>query len=303
MTNKIKKKVTYFDKVYNERKYLEELFYQHDYKYIEASLFEDFETFTKSNPYVETKDLMKTVLRNGQVVLLRPDITSRLIELLGWKESSESEKLFYYTKTYSYNKFKISEERQFGIEFLKEKTDLPSEIFILLNNILKRYKNKSVLELGSELFIKTLMKEAKLSKSDYKLVLSALRDKDLYLLKGVLSKYENNQLLSDIFSINGTLNEIISTLSNYELSTELLNALEDIKQANQVCKDLDLDYKFDLSLVSPYEYYNGLLFNVFIEDSNKALIKGGNYDVKSNLFDGIGFVVDLDELVKKGELK
>lgn len=81
------------------------------------------------------------------------------------------------------------------------------------------------------------------------------------------------KILRDILLLNGTYEDVINQLSTYGLSKE------DIQSIIRFGKDeLPTNTAYDLSLLSEYDYYSGIVLQGYIEKSNIPFLYGGRYD-------------------------
>jgi ATP phosphoribosyltransferase regulatory subunit len=78
--------------------------------------------------------------------------------------------------------------------------------------------------------------------------------------------------------------------------------ISELTKVNEHFKNETNKITYDLSLVSELNYYDGIIFRGYIENSNKEMIKGGRYDSFTEQFGfkipAIGFSIELDELIK-----
>ncbi|HFL3244705.1 TPA: ATP phosphoribosyltransferase regulatory subunit, partial [Clostridioides difficile] len=81
-------------------------------------------------------------------------------------------------------------------------------------------------------------------------------------------------------------------------------ALEELKQVNNLieeCNFLD-KARFDLSMITMLDYYEGIMFRGYYPNSYKEILSGGRYDSLTKEYGkeipAIGFTLSVDELMK-----
>jgi len=75
-----------------------------------------------------------------------------------------------------------------------------------------------------------------------------------------------------------------------------------ISEISYLIKNLDQDIEFDLSLLSKFDYYDGIIFKGYSRQLNMPIVRGGRYDQLSSLFKksipAVGFSVEFDALMR-----
>ncbi len=299
--------IKYYQKMFSLRKEIEDFLFAEGYLVMEPSIFENYDQFININSRTDKKSTVKLLDNNSGILILTPDITTGIVNrfLPRW-EYGDALKIFYYGKTYKHDKGGIRENREIGIEIIGDK-GLNTDIYVLKTamQIIDRYSQNYLLEIGNSKFLKGLMDSCSFAKEDYENILDILSSKSEEELKEYISKYETTDAmitLSNILALEGTLGEIVKLLGNLYLNDLMKQAVEELKRVDEYMKTVTNNVIYDLSIVSRLGYYDGTILRGYIEGSNKEIIKGGRYDSFARQFGNdvgaMGFTLELDELFK-----
>ncbi len=280
-----------------------------EYFQIEPQLFEEYDEFTTINNKIPEESMVKVV--NGKVMVLRADITTSIIKSLvpRWEDGLKL-KLFYNSSIYkNKNTVGIKEIRQIGCEYLGEASvEADREVVKLALKILEKYNNNFILEVGSSKYIHGLLEELNLNKNCENQIKNLLYTKNTHELKVYIEelkiKHEVKELLSNILSLQGNLYNVIEKSNKFYCNNKMKQALEELKQVNNLieeCNFLD-KARFDLSMITMLDYYEGIMFRGYYPNSYKEILSGGRYDSLTKEYGkeipAIGFTLSVDELMK-----
>ncbi|MDL0364756.1 ATP phosphoribosyltransferase regulatory subunit, partial [Clostridioides difficile] len=275
----------------------------------EPQLFEEYDEFTTINNKIPEESMVKVV--NGKVMVLRADITTSIIKSLvpRWEDGLKL-KLFYNSSIYkNKNTVGIKEIRQIGCEYLGEASvEADREVVKLALKILEKYNNNFILEVGSSKYIHGLLEELNLNKNCENQIKNLLYTKNTHELKVYIEelkiKREVKELLSNILSLQGNLYNVIEKSNKFYCNNKMKQALEELKQVNNLieeCNFLD-KARFDLSMITMLDYYEGIMFRGYYPNSYKEILSGGRYDSLTKEYGkeipAIGFTLSVDELMK-----
>ncbi|MCM1243909.1 MAG: ATP phosphoribosyltransferase regulatory subunit, partial [Roseburia sp.] len=104
---------------------------------------------------------------------------------------------------------------------------------------------------------------------------------------------------SDLFGSIDALKEAKSAVNNSR-SKEAIERLERVYEA--LCEyGVEKYISFDLTMLSKYNYYTGIIFKAYTYGVGDAIVKGGRYDTLLGRFGknapAIGFMVAVDDLL------
>ncbi|HBF4285648.1 ATP phosphoribosyltransferase regulatory subunit [Clostridioides difficile] len=306
---RIEDEVIYSKKRYKLKREIDKLFLDEEYFQIEPQLFEEYDEFTTINNKIPEESMVKVV--NGKVMVLRADITTSIIKSLvpRWEDGLKL-KLFYNSSIYkNKNIVGIKEIRQIGCEYLGEASvEADREVVKLALKILEKYNNNFILEVGSSKYIHGLLEDLNLNKNCENQIKNLLYTKNTHELKVYIEelkiKREVKELLSNILSLQGNLYNVIEKSNKFYCNNKMKQALEELKQVNNLieeCNFLD-KARFDLSMITMLDYYEGIMFRGYYPNSYKEILSGGRYDSLTKEYGkeipAIGFTLSVDELMK-----
>ncbi|PPV24498.1 ATP phosphoribosyltransferase regulatory subunit [Clostridioides difficile] len=306
---RIEDEVIYSKKRYKLKREIDKLFLDEEYFQIEPQLFEEYDEFTTINNKIPEESMVKVV--NGKVMVLRADITTSIIKSLvpRWEDGLKL-KLFYNSSIYkNKNTVGIKEIRQIGCDYVGEASvEADREVVKLALKILEKYNNNFILEVGSSKYIHGLLEELNLNKNCENQIKNLLYTKNTHELKVYIEelkiKREVKELLSNILSLQGNLYNVIEKSNKFYCNNKMKQALEELKQVNNLieeCNFLD-KARFDLSMITMLDYYEGIMFRGYYPNSYKEILSGGRYDSLTKEYGkeipAIGFTLSVDELMK-----
>lgn len=302
----------FYQKKYLLKKRLEDKVTKEGFIMVEPAYFEDYDRFVKMNKRIKKDSMVQVLSNDGNLLILRPDATTSIIKELmpKWRDNSQL-KIFYDATTFTKNQSGLIEEKQqFGTEILggniKESDRV---IFNLALESLKTFKLNFIIEVSNSKFLNGLLSALGLNDS----LEQALKEIIYYKNTFELDRFINEQsidpyykeLLKNLFTLQGSLEEIDLALNKYPLNKLMIEGLNELKalRENLLEDDLNTSIRFDLSLLSKYDYYNGLTFKGYIQNVATPILNGGRYDPLTKLFglniEAIGFSINTTDLIKE----
>ncbi|MBN2286854.1 MAG: ATP phosphoribosyltransferase regulatory subunit [Tissierellales bacterium] len=305
----IKDELRYAEKRFKLKQDIERMVIEKGYISYEPGMIEDYDKYVAINTRSNRKAIVKVMNANGQISILRPDITSNLLSnLLPKWEKNLKIKIFYYEKIFKHSGSGIKEIRQMGIECLGIETiDADKEVIWLANDILSQYRKKYILEIGSSEYLKGLLQEFYLEEDEYHEVLTLLDRKnkqDLIRFAKGFKKNEAYEALVNLIDLKGGAEEVIEKAKKSYMNERMSKGLNELNEMVKFMKESGLSDNItcDLSMVSSLGYYSGVMLRGYFRESNREIIKGGRYDTYTEQFGeiipAIGFSVEMDELLK-----
>jgi len=283
------------EKKINLEERIKENFKNNGYKLIELPSYEYYEDLKKNFSNSMRRKMFKFEDREtGEILTLRPDMTSLLAKLMNLKENEMKypERIFYMGDVFRHEKMK--ERSQAGVELIgmenKYKSDL--EILIMAIEVMKSLSlEKPKLEIGSIVIFNSLMEKLNIKKEDINKIKGYLDRKDIPTLEKLVKEKEYNEIILELPNMIGK-KDILKKVENYV----------DIKGLKKVLNTLDElgyeeNYILDLGMVKEMEYYTGIIFNGFAgEETGEYILTGGRYDKLMGVR-ALGFVLNIDTLV------
>ena len=283
------------------------------YQGIETPTFEFFDVFSREVGTVPSRELYKFFDREGNTLVLRPDITPSIARAVSKYFHDETPiRLCYMGNTFiNYDQYmgRLKESTQLGAELMGDgsvKADVE-----LLSLLIKALKEAGLLEfqvsIGQVMFFKSLLKEAGIDSETEKRLRQLISDKNRFGAEELLSDCELPNELRQIFLEMTTLSGGVEVLERARTLTgneEALAALERLEKIYQGLKELSCEsyVSFDLGMLSKYHYYTGIIFRAYSYGYGEPVVKGGRYDTLLTHFGrelpAVGFAIVVDQLMR-----
>lgn len=283
------------------------LYKQWGYKEYRMAKFEEYSFYSDNRDFLSSKGILAFNNSDGRLMALKPDITLSIVK--NAKLSDSLTKLYYNESVFrmsdSSNDYK--EIKQTGVEVLGVVDDyLVSEVLMLAAKSLKTIDKDFVLSISHMAFIPSLLNEMNIGENSKKDIIGCIKGKNLHDLRSICEKCgvdgEKTELLSKLAGINGKLNDAIHVLTSLACNDEMKKACAELEFiASSLGKSELADRLYiDLSVLNNTDYYNGIIFQGYVEKAPSAVLSGGRYDnlagkLRENT-QAIGFAVYLDNL-------
>lgn len=283
------------------------------FKDIQTPTFEFFDIFNKERGTVASKNMYKFFDREGNTLVLRPDMTPAIARCVAkyYKDENMPIRLCYVGNTYINNSSyqgKLKEKTQLGAELINDETvDADAEMIALTVECLLSVGLKEFqVEIGHAEFFKGLTEEAGFSEEETEKFKSLLEKKNLFGVEGLISSknIDNNlkEILLKLPELFGSLDEIIYIKDKVKNQMSL-NAIERLEKLYKFLKLYKLEQyiTFDLGIVSQYGYYTGIVFKAYTYGNGDSIVDGGRYDNLISQFGkdttGVGLAISIDQLM------
>lgn len=281
---------------------------------IETPAFEYFDIFSKERGTVHSKEMFKFFDRGNNTLALRPDVTPSIARCVAkyHREEQLPIRLCYTGNTFvntSPYKGKLQEVTQVGAELFNDDTsDADAEmIAIMIESLLKSGLKEFQLEVGHAGFFRGLAEEAGFEDFETEELRRLIESKNFFGAEELLDSLTVAGPLKEIFlklpELLGDLKECTAFIQERTENKQVLAALERLMKVEAILGLYGfLDYvTIDLSMLSQYSYYTGVIFKAYTYGSGEALATGGRYDglVKQFGMDApaIGLAIVVDQLM------
>lgn len=262
---------------------LRKIYQGRGYRFFRLSNFERYDSYLENKRFL-TEDEVITVNDTRGTMALNPDITLSIVKNI---PAQTSQKVYYNENIFRKNR-KTGDYRQInqiGLEVLGA-VDLSTEVEILsLAMESLAVIGVSKIEISDSELLNGILE---LFPEDTRTeVLQILKNKNLQELQQLAARTELSQktlegiyrLMSSSEDIIQDLTEGINDLQAFPKITEALDRIREVVTA--CCQRTDFSnvtLQFDLSIVTDTNYYSGIIFRGFIENTPNAVLFGGRYD-------------------------
>ncbi len=283
------------------------------YHDIQTPTFEFFDIFNKERGSVVSKEMFKFIDREGNTLVLRPDITPSIARCAAKYYMDEAMPLrFCYTgNTFINNSSyqgRLKETTQLGCELVGDNTAAADGemIAIIIQCMLAAGLTEFQVEVGEVDFFKGLMEEAGIGDEIESQIRDLMEKKNFFGVEEILDEAgiqadikERILKLQELFGSVEKLSEAKSLTTNAR-SLQAVDRLETIYEI--LCAyHLENYVTFELGMLGKYKYYTGVIFKAYTYGTGELIVTGGRYDSLLEQFGkhaaSIGFAINIDQLM------
>lgn len=280
---------------------------------IQTPTFEYFDIYNKEKDTIHSKEMYKLIDREGNTLVLRPDITPSIARCVAkyYKDEILPIRLCYVGNTFinshSYQG-KLKETTQLGAELILDNTvDADAEMIALtINCLLQAGLKEFQVEIGQADFFKGLMEEADFEEDEVEQLRILIESKNLFGVEEIVSKkqigIELKEILLKLPELFGSLDKLAYAKSMTK-NKRSLNAIERLEKLYEILKEYGFEkyITFDLGMLSKYNYYTGIIFRAYTYGTGEPIVNGGRYDNLVRQFgkeaSAIGLAIVIDQLM------
>jgi len=248
---------------------------------------------------------------SGERVVLRPDGTIPVARLYidNMEKEKQLAKLFYVANIFMFEETgKETRERwQCGAELIGMGSTIADvELIVLALEVLERLGLKGIgLRLSHAGLIRALLAKLKLNPGEQTRLFDRILDGDAEALARIKFKEpELKMVLNSLLDLKGKSSGFLRNLKALFVTkdlSELEPSLDDFVSIVELLEALGCKYQIDLASGRGFEYYTGVIFQLFMGGENIG--GGGRYDALIPLMGGkdipaSGFALYLDHLMR-----
>lgn len=270
--------------------------------------FEEYGLYLENKSFMKSENVLTFTNPDGKLMALKPDVTLSIVKHAR-REREGLERVYYQESVYSYSTLsrEVTEIEQMGLEAMGDVDGyVVSEIVRLAVESLLIIGLPYVLDVSHMGFTAGLLDSAGLSPQQQADTLALIRRKSAHELEAYL---QSQNIARDIAGrivqltrLAGPFDTVLPAARRLSTNPQTDAALLELKtlyDALDAAGAAD-SLRLDLSMLNELDYYNGIVFQGFVQGAPRAVLSGGRYDLLMRRFgkeaDGIGFAVYLDEL-------
>ena len=287
---------------------LSKLYRQYGFKQFKMSKFEEYDVYAKNKDFLLSSSVITFTDTNGKLMALKPDVTLSIVK--GSNDTfTEPEKVYYSENVYRVDKgtHQFKEIMQVGLECLGD-LDIysVSEVIMLAKKSLEAISARNILDISHMGFITGLLDDAALSDKQKKKIISCIREKNTLAIESYCEEYSLDEKTANalvvLTGIYGTFPKCVEQIKKISLNEKTDAAVSELENIYEFLKQYGCEkgVNLDFSIVNDLNYYNGVIFQGFIDGVPSSVLTGGRYDnlvhklkKKSG---AVGFAVYLDLL-------
>ena len=281
------------------------------YQGIETPTFEFFDVFSREVGTVSSRELYRFFDKEGNTLVLRPDMTPSIARAVSKYFHDETPiRLCYMGNTFiNYDKYqgRLKETTQMGAELMGDGS-VASDVellSVLIEALQEAGLREFQVSVGQVEFFKALLREAGIGNAAEESLRRLISDKNRFGAEELLASYDISEKLRATFLEMATLTGGEEALQKARSLTDNAEALEALERLQEIYEGLkkkgyEKYVTFDLSMLSKYNYYTGIIFHAYSYGYGEPIAKGGRYDNLLSHFGrelpAVGFAIVVDQL-------
>ncbi len=296
------------------RKRIMKVLHSYGYRDIETPTFEFFDIFNKDRGSVASKDMFKFFDKEGNTLVLRPDITPAIARAVAkyYAEEDMPVRLSYSGNTFfnsSSYQGRMKEVTQLGAELIGDETsDADAELIsMIIHSLRASGLEEFQVEIGHTGFFAGLVEEAGISEEEAEELKLLLENKNYFGIEELLHANEHvpTACKEMILRFSETFGQIeqISAIKELTDNKTIIASIEYLEKLYQILTVYNLEkyVYFDLGIIGHYKYYTGIIFQAYTYGTGELIVTGGRYDKLIAQFGkdcaSVGFGINLDQLM------
>ncbi len=282
------------------------------YKDIQTPSFEFFDIFNKERGSVASRNMFKLFDREGNTLVLRPDMTPAIARCAAkyFENEEGTVRLCYIGNSFINNsryQGRLKETTQAGCELIGDNsTQADAEVIaLLIDAILSSGLTEFQVEIGHIGFFTGLVEEAGISREGELELREIIRSKNLFRVGEILEDEgvndERGESLYRLVQLFGNV-EILEKAGALTSNPTALAAIRHLEEVYELLKVYGFEryVTFDLGMLNEHDYYTGVIFKAYTYNVGEPLAGGGRYDRLIGQFGrdraSIGFSLTVDLL-------
>ncbi|MBO5372050.1 MAG: ATP phosphoribosyltransferase regulatory subunit [Lachnospiraceae bacterium] len=284
------------------------------YHIIQTPTFEFFDIFGKEIGTTSSKNLYKFFDREGNTLVLRPDITPSVARAAAkyFSEEDMPIRLYYMGNTFINNSSyqgRLKENTQLGAELIGDNSVAADAeiISMAVECLLAAGLKEFQLSVGHSDFFMGLIEAAGLDEDTEDELRELIANKNFFGVEEVISNWKMDENLQKLFKMLGrfyfSIEEMAKARTLAASYPKILAAITRLEELHTVLEIYGIDkyVSYELGMVSNYQYYTGIIFAGYTFGSGEPILNGGRYDKLLPHFGkqaaSIGFAIVVDQVM------
>jgi ATP phosphoribosyltransferase regulatory subunit len=280
------------------------------YKRFSMRRFEEYALYLENKSFLKSESVLAFTNPDGKLMALKPDVTLSIVKHAR-RERRGVEKVYYKESVYrlapTANEF--IEIGQMGVEALGAVDPYTiGEVVRLAVETLRAVGGEYVLDISHMGFASGLMDAAGLTQEQQQRLFSFIRQKNAHELAAAVKEEKVAPFYAEwidrLAGLSGPFPETLARAEKLAVCDEMRKALAELRALYELLSAVGLSDRLllDFSMLNDLDYYNGIVFQGYVQGAPRAVLSGGRYDNLMRRFgkegDGIGFALYLDELTR-----
>jgi len=273
------------------------------------SKFEEYELYAENRSFLPSGEILTFTGVDGRLMALRPDVTLSIVKSA--KDDGCLQKLYYNENVYRSDGSEFKEQMQVGLECIGAiDVDLTGEVLLLAKKSLEIINDRSRLDISHMGYINGLLSSVEMTSAQRNEIVKCICVKNVSGLTALCSEYGLadgfNENITTLSTLYGSYPDVADKLRTLCVNDEMNIALSELNDLHETLCALGInrDVNIDFTIINDITYYNGIIFQGYIEGVPVKVLSGGRYDELMRKFGkrvgAVGFAVYLDETEKPG---
>ena len=272
--------------------------------------FEEYALYLENKSFLKSESVLTFTNPDGKLMALKPDVTLSIVKHAR-KQRAGLEKVYYKESVYRLapTAREFVEIDQMGVEALGAIDRYAvSEVLRLAIESLQAVGGEYVLDISHMGFASGLMEAAGLLPEQKERLFTLIRQKNAHELAIAIADEKvapfYAERIEKLAGLSGAFPETLARAEKLAVSEEMQQALTELRALFDLLTAVGLSdcLQLDFSMLNDLSYYNGIVFQGYVQGAPRVVLSGGRYDHLMRRFgkegDAIGFAVYLDELAR-----
>lgn len=265
---------------------LRDMYERRGYKKFRMSKFEEYDFYAKNKSFLQSDDILTFNDLSGKLLALKPDITLSIVKNVPDSPASP-EKVYYNENVYrvAAGTHEFREIMQVGLEHIGE-VDMYStaEVMSLALESLRAISPRYLMDVSHVGLLAGLFAAAELDSDAQTKISACIKAKNAPEIRKVCTQFDVSEEMTARFeklaSIYGSFEEVVEIARELDVNETTAAAIRELEEAFALVQAMGAadNINIDFSIISDMSYYNGIVFQGFVEGIPHIVLSGGRYD-------------------------
>lgn len=265
---------------------LRELYSSFGYGQYTMSKFEEYDFYSKNKEFLVSDGIITFTDTNGKLLALKPDVTLSIVKN-DPDHTPGVRKVFYDENVYRISKGSgaFREIKQTGLECIGNVDDYQlSEVLLLAAKSLEEITERFVIVVSDLDILLAFVGSISADESVKREIFKCVGEKNVHGIDELCERFSldkgKTDRLKTLISLYGSADHVLDSLSTICGGGEPSGEIEKLKKTLSVFEGTEFEDKIqiDFSILSDFNYYNGVVFKGYISGIPDSVLSGGQYD-------------------------